>query len=69
MNYVNKLKKSDYNLSVQKQVLAVLGVEEKRAERLNKEIINRYGSYKNDYDFESIFSKDDVKRFREKYLK
>ena len=68
MKYLNQLRKKDYNLTVQKQVIAVLGVESERPKRLNREILSRFGDYKSYFDFEGCFSTDELEKFRNKYL-
>lgn len=68
MNYLTKLKKRDYNLSVQKQVIAVLGVESERPDRLNREILKRFNVYKQFFDADNIFTADEAERFKAKYL-
>ena len=68
MNYLNQLRRRDYNLAVQRQVFAVLGVESERPMRLNREILAEYGEYKRYFDFEGSFGADAAERFRNKFL-
>lgn len=68
MKYLDQLRRKEYNLTVQKQVIAVLGVDAERPKRLNREILARFGDYKSYFRAESFFSADELERFRNKYL-
>jgi len=68
LNWINKLRKQDYNLKVQGQIVSVLGVEEDRPKRLNEEIRKRFGDYQTYFSSDRLLSEDERKRFREKYL-
>ena len=68
MKYLNQLRKSAYNLTVQNQAIAVLGVESECPHRLNQAILSKFGDYKSYFDFETLFSAEEAERFRNKYL-
>jgi len=68
MNYLNKLKKGQYNIEVQSQVVAVLGVEGKLPEKLNKEILKKYESFEQYLNIYKYFTKDEIKALKNKYL-
>lgn len=68
MKYLHQLQKKDYSLAVQRQVIAVLGVEAERPKRLNREILARFRDYKNYFDLESVFRAGELEHFRDKYL-
>jgi len=68
LNWINRVRKQDYNLKVQGQIVAVLGVEEDRPKRINEELRKRQGDRQVCFPVSSIISEDDRKRLREKYL-
>ena len=68
LRYLNQIRKPHYNLVLQKQVFAVLGVNSERPKRLNKLILSKYKDYKNYFDFEQMFDKNTAELFRKKFL-
>jgi len=69
MDVVERLRKGQFNLTVQNKMVSVLGVEMDRPERMNWKILRKYGDYTGYFNVANFFGPDEIQRFRDKYLK